>query len=291
MPSLRQAMERHLEDWEDDIATGWRDLLGNTAPAFQDIDGSLRTEPDEVIFPGRKGREPKGAPGGSHTFRAFDGIAPKDVRVVIIGQDPYPDVKRATGRAFEQGDLESWLSKKPNVALSLKRIAQQAAHFRSGKSAYKSTAGGWDHVKKDLASGSLELEAPRDLFNAWQSQGVLMLNAGLTLTRYQPGGHPHQRNGHIPLWAPVVGAICRRIAQRQSVPVVFLCWGSYARRFLARVGVLASAKRPLKIADGMAATDALARNHPATADFLKGPNLFKEANQRLQRLGAAPIDW
>ena len=47
----------------------------------------------------------------------------------------------------------------------------------------------------------------------WQQRGVLMLNAGLTLTRYEQGGHPHQLRGHIPLWAPIVRATCLRLAR------------------------------------------------------------------------------
>lgn len=288
MPTLRSAMRTFLEDWKSDVARPWRQFLSDVEPAYDKIDESLDLDEDEVIFPGRKGAEPEDAPARSHVFRALDGISPNKVRAIVVGQDPHPKVSRATGRAFEQGDLTSWTS--GGVALSLKRIIRCAAQYRSGSSRYVEKSG-WGQIVEDLESGSLDLRAPRATFDSWQRQGVLFLNTGLTLTRYKPGGHPHQLRGHLKLWAPVVGAICRRLAQREGTPVIFLSWGSKARHFLSKVGVLRSSRHPLTIAPGLASTAVVDRDHPAVASFTNAPNVFTETNQKLKAMGADPIDW
>lgn len=291
MPKLKSLMERFLDDWRDDIAQPWRSLLYGIEPDLDAIDPALEAAEDEVVFPGRKGHEPPDAPVGSHVFRALDGILPPNVRAIVVGQDPYPRVSRATGRAFEQGDLESWASTTPRVALSLKRIIQQAASARTGDSVYTATPGGWAHVVKDVQSGALHLETPQQLFDHWQAQGVLFLNTGLTLTRYKQGGHPHQLNGHIPLWAPVVGAICSRLALRDDTPLVFLSWGSKARRFLFNAKIITSPSQPSAIEQSLPNTGIVDRSHPAVSSFLSGKNLFDEANEILGDLGANRISW
>ncbi|MFC1889442.1 hypothetical protein ACFL4G_06770 [Thermodesulfobacteriota bacterium] len=197
-------------------------------------------------------------------------------------------MSRATGRAFEQGDLTSWASR--DVAPSLKRIVQSVVHFRTRRSRYVKGSG-WKRLVSDLNDGSLKLKTPSATFDTWQRQGVLFLNTGLTLTRYQQGGHPHQKDGHIPLWAPVVGAICMRLAEREAAPVVFLSWGAFARRFLYRLGVLTDSTRTAQVVPRLANAGVVIRDHPATHRFLDTPNLFREVNQNLRALGAEPIDW
>lgn len=290
MRTLRQAMQQFLEGWRGDVAPEWRDFLDGVEPAFDAVDARLTLNDDEIIFPGRKGRESAGAQPGSHVFRALDGLAPDAVRVVIIGQDPYPNVAQATGRAFDQGDRKIWIQdEKPRSPTnSLRRILQQLAVFRTGERDYGKAAGGWGRVKDDIVSGDLPLQAPGALFDHWQSQGVLFLNAGLTITRFQD---PHQQQGHIPLWKPVVGAICRRLAERRNEPVVFLCWGTDALKFLVKTGVLKAPAAPFVFAPGLSRAGLVFRNHPATTKFLEGENLFAEVNGELERLGGAPLDW
>lgn len=290
MATLRSMMESFLSGWRNDVDPEWQDLLEGVEPAFNKIEASLRTRADEVVLPGRKRTVPSGGPPGSHVFRAFDDIIPKNIRVVIIGQDPYPRVESATGRAFEQGDLPSWTAPQPKVAPSLKRIVQQTVHFRTGNETYIAS-GGWRRLIADLENGTISLQDPRELFEAWQSHGVLLLNTGLTLTRYKPGGHAHQLRGHIPLWAPVVGAVCSRLARRDDVPVVFLVWGKKAREFLAGIGVLESALRPVVVSSGMSLTEVVDRNHPAVYSFFNGQNVFEETNEKLSSIGGTPIRW
>lgn len=290
MQTLRQAMRQFLEGWRGDVAPEWRYFLEGVEPAFDAVDERLTLEDHEIIFPGRKGREPAGAQPGSHIFRALDGLPPGDVRVVIIGQDPYPNVEQATGRAFDQGDRKVWIqdSKPRSPTNSLRRILQQLAVFRTGQTVYGKASGGWGTVKDDIVSGDLVLQAPGALFDHWQAQGALLLNAGLTITRFQD---PHQQQGHIPLWKPVVGAICKRLAERRDVPVVFICWGTDALKFLVKAGVLKKAASPFVFTPGLSRASLVFRNHPATTKFLEGDNLFAEVNGELGKLGGAALDW
>ena len=164
------------------------------------------------------------------------------------------------------------------------------AHHRTGEERYLDASGGWSRLHADLKDGDLQFDSPRAMFDSWQEQGVLFLNTGLTLTRYKQGGHPHQLEGHIPLWAPVVGEICQRLAARDDIPLVFQSWGSKARNFLARFGILGKNK-PYDVLPGLGSSEAVVRGHPVTKPFLKLPNLFEEGNEKLRSMGADPIDW
>src|SRR5262245_64849125 len=124
MGTLRVAVERHLDGWRSDLSAPWRALLDGAEPDLAAITDDLTIEPDEVVIPGRKGRPAATARDDSHVFRALDDVRPEDVRAVVLGQDPYPKASRATGRAFEQGDLAAWSRKRRDVAESLRRIVQ-----------------------------------------------------------------------------------------------------------------------------------------------------------------------
>ena len=282
--TLRDYMQTFLADWIDDVPREWHGALDGLSPAFGDIDCKLSMEPDDLIFPGRKGREPAEAPPGSHIFHMLDDLPPERVRAVIIGQDPYPQVCQATGRAFEQGDLRRWTSRAPRPTPSLRRIAQQLAVYRTRDPSYGKKNGAWPKLKKDLDNGKLDLQTPSEVFDHWQSQGVLMLNTGLTLTRYCRGGHPHQTRGHIPLWAPIVRGICQHVAEREEISVVFLTWGKKAREFLCGAGIVETCARPLRLASSITQTVIVDRDHPSTTRFLDGHNVFKETNEGLANL-------
>src|SRR5688500_12945984 len=101
--SLRDALRLFLQDWRHDLSPEWREILSATDPDFDGVAPHLKFDPAEPIYPGRRGRPVPGAPAGAHTFRALDGLPPRDVRAVIVGQDPYPRIAQATGRSFEQG--------------------------------------------------------------------------------------------------------------------------------------------------------------------------------------------
>lgn len=293
MANLREALREFLKGWRNDLAWSWRQVLRGVGPDFNAVRADLELGDEEFIFPGRKGRPIAGAPPGAHVFRALDGIRPGAVRAVVLGQDPYPNHQFATGRAFEQGDLESWPRDPKRVADSLARIVQTMAAAGTGNAAYTRNDAAWRKVLDDLQAGVLRLAAPNRLFGRLERQGVLWLNTGLTISRFQKGGAPEQLEGHLPLWRPIIQRILTHLATRPSGQVVFLLWGSPARRAFEEAGVQQAAEAAGAWQQRVAvATHA----HPAAVIsgkpfFFRPPNPFGRANELLVQMEGKPIDW
>jgi uracil-DNA glycosylase len=248
------------------------------------VSDTLTFTATEPIYPTRRKDVLAGARADAHVFRAFDDLEPSKARCVLIGQDPYPALSRATGRAFEQGDLNAWASKSSLVASSLRALVRMLVAARTGDATVLKMS--WSNFVKFTAT--IQLESPRDLFDHLQSQGVLCLNAGLTITRYKPGGAPDQTKGHIPFWKPVVGQVLRSIATRNSGQVVFLCLGQFAQSLLTSERVRSEA-----ITAGTWGTRVIdiAMPHPVAPGFISGPNPFLAVNEKLALMGASAVDW
>lgn len=154
-------------------------------PFFRDdwpaIHARLLAMPDEWL------------PGPDRVFAALEAVAPADVRVVILGQDPYPTRGHANGLAF---------SVQPQVALprSLKNI--------------------FTEMRDDLGA----VPATGDLSH-WARQGVLLLNTSLSVPVGNAGAHA--RWGWDRLARQAIAE-----AQKHG-PVAFLLWGGHARKALA----------------------------------------------------------
>src|SRR5262245_53855468 len=290
--NLREGLGQFLSTWQDDLASAWRDVLAEVEPDVNAVAEPLTFDDAHPIFPRRKGQLLAGAAVDSHVFHALDGISPSEVRAVVIGQDPYPKISQATGRAFEQGDLQDWPAKQKVIADSLQRIVQVLLVERTGNEAYGGTDASWQRVTADLASGVLTLEKPRALFDRLQSQGVIFLNAGLTITRFKLGGAPEQKFGHIPLWQPVIHSLLRHLATRDQGSVVFLLWGAFARNVFAKGKVQQAAEQAHTW--GVRAT-VVEHPHPNAQPqgkpFYAPPNPFTEANRKLTRMGGTTIHW
>ena len=276
-------MRSFLHGWRDDVPASWQQALTGAEPDFDKVRDDLVLRDGEAVYPGRRGSSLTGAPVGANIFKSLERMAPEDVKAVVIGQDPYPRVGRATGRAFEQGDLSGWSGSGNLVTTSMKRLLQVASHQRTGDEGYLG-AGGWDRVQSDLASAVLDFKTPGSQFDEWEDAGVLWLNAGLTLSHYEQGGAPEQKFGHIPLWQPIVRQIIRHLVQRLNKRVVFLTWGTFAQ------GVLTDAGVKNEPAWGITAGEAKSK-HPATTDFINLPNPLTNANTALAGLGGTPITW
>ncbi len=131
-------------------------------------------------------------PPGKEIFRAFDACPFDDIKVVIIGQDPYHGPGQANGLCFS---------------------------VREGVRIPPSLINIFKEIKLDLgkpipASGNLE---------RWAQQGVLLLNATLTVRGASPGSH--QNKG----WEPFTDEVIRKISEEKT-GVVFLLWGAYAQK-------------------------------------------------------------
>ena len=287
--SLRAALAETLAGWHDDLDPAWRPLLDDLTLDFGAVDADLVLEPWEPIFPPRRGRKFPGAPAGGHIFRALDGIAPADVKCVIVGQDPYPCAAFATGRAFEAGNVASWRELEKMFSESVRSVLQAVCETRTGEPRYGAGPQAWPETIAAIESGAIDLPAPDGLLDHWGRQGVLALNAAFTLSRFQIAGDPHQVRGHLPLWRPVVRRILRHLADREGRPVVFLIWGEPAAEVLATAEIEPEARTAGRWGRTV---DSVAKPHPADgAGFLAPPNTFEACNAKLTAMGATPIRW
>ena len=123
-------------------------------------------------------------------FNAFK-IPYRDVKVVILGQDPYHGEGEAHGYAFS-------CLKKP-IPPSLKNIYKEL---------YSDLG-----VEKDMTNGDL---------TPWANQGVMLLNAGLTVEKDKPNSHKDLG------WNKFTDAVISKLNERED-PVVFILWGNFAR--------------------------------------------------------------
>ncbi|WP_353230743.1 uracil-DNA glycosylase [Novosphingobium sp.] len=172
------------------IPDSWRPALEPVlaSPPLRALGAWLRAEEaaGKVIYP------PRG------TRLAALELTPLDqVRVVILGQDPYHGAGQAHGLAF---------SVQPGVRVPPSLV----------------------NITKELHT-DLDLPIPRHgHLAAWARQGVLLLNNALTVEAGQPGSH--QNRG----WEALTDAAVAAVAARE-VPTVFMLWGSHAQKKAARI--------------------------------------------------------
>ena len=279
---LRAALQDTLRGWREDIDPPWRAVVRTVSLAFDDVDPTLESEPWEPIFPARRGMVFPGAPAGAHMLRAFDGIAPGDVRCVILGQDPYPCPAFATGRAFEAGNVARWRELDKMFSPSVRTFIQMILDARTGEARHAQGVAQWPATLAAIEQGAVDLEAPEALADRWVASGVLLLNSSLTLTRFLREGDPHQMQGHLPLWRPLMIRVLTHLAER-GTPVVFLGFGDAAAETLRAAGL----QGPDAGDEGV-----ILHPHPAAAqEVLAQENPFSLCNRRLRAMGAAPVNW
>lgn len=181
-------------------------------------------------------------PPAGEIFNAFD-LCPFDrVKVVILGQDPYHEQGQAEGLCFSVAEGVPF---PPSLQNIFKEIAD-------------------DLGTPPPASGSLR---------RWARQGVLLLNATLTVRAHQAASH----QGHG--WETFTDAVIRRIAEEQD-HVVFILWGSYAQK----KGAFIDRGRHLVLQSA----------HPSPLSAYRGffgNHHFSLANAYLAEHGKTPVDW
>ena len=219
-------MRAELAEWADAIPEAWRETFART---FPDVDApSLARVQDEEF---RQSHPPLQSPDeGPQMFQAFRHIKPKQVRVFAIGQDPYPERDRATGRAFEDGaaDLRG-------IAISLRRVLQSALTAMDPALEADRGIRGWDTIRGEIGARLTDQAAVMRYFDGLAGQGVLFLNAAWTFTEIEwhlDAGERKRRsdrvqNAHRALWRPVTSRVINRLAARDGAPV-FLLFGKNA---------------------------------------------------------------
>jgi uracil-DNA glycosylase len=281
-----------LEGWEKDLPKAWQSATEGVKLNFESHAFDRQLHANELIIPGRQ-RTVASAPAGAHIFRAFQGTDPNRVRVIILGQEPYPKPSWATGRAFEQGNPSVWPENNKLIATSLRRIVQVLASARDQDASYVAGDRGWKTLARDLRDGKFHLEPPRRLFEHLEDQGVLLLNSSLTVSVERHAGRMKRSGSHFRLWEPLLCRVLCSIAARKSGHVVFLLWGQQAFDIFEHCGTRLEAESAGNWRTRLAV---IRHPHPAAitskgAVFLHHPNPFLETNKALTRMGAEPIAW
>ena len=129
-------------------------------------------------------------PSTENIFRALELVSPGDVKVVVVGQDPYHDINQANGLAFS-------VNKNNTIPPSLKNI--------------------YSEIKRDLNSETLQ---NGDLTQI-AKQGVLFLNSVLTVEAHKPGSHVNIG------WQEITDSIISLLSSEKNI--VFMLWGNFAQ--------------------------------------------------------------
>ena len=216
------------------IAPSWKGKLQEEfeKPYFQELTEFVRDEYKEhKVYP------PPGL-----IFNAFTHCSYDDVKVVILGQDPYHNPGQANGLAFS--------------------VAEGVTPPPSLQNIYKEISNEYD--KPIPTTGNLE---------RWADQGVLLLNATLTVRAHKPGSH--QKKG----WEEFTDAVIKKLSDEKK-ELVFILWGAYAQK---KGSIIDETKHLV-----------LKSAHPspfaANRGFF-GNNHFIKANEYLEKHGKKPIEW
>lgn len=142
------------------------------------------------------------------------------VRVVVLGQDPYPQPGAATGRSFEVAGLSSWQG--PIRQSSLRNLMRAICRAVTGELLP------WREVQARIADGRFPVLPPDRLWDALTAQGVLFLNTYLTCCQGAPLSHRR-------LWEPFAHDLVRYIDEVRGADASWFLWGADARRYGACV--------------------------------------------------------
>ena len=184
-------------------------------------------------------------PPGKFIFEAFNRTPFDKVKAVILGQDPYHGPNQAHGLCFS---VQKGVPLPPSLVNIYRELGEEY--------------------------GKNFLDRDGDLSH-WADQGVLLLNATLTVNGGTDGAGSHQGQG----WERFTDAVVRALAEKRN-NLVFLLWGSYARR----KGAFIDRSRHL----------VLETAHPSPLSVFRGffgCGHFRKANEYLVRHGQEPIRW
>ena len=181
-------------------------------------------------------------PKGKDIFRAFDKCSFDKVKVVILGQDPYHGPGQANGLCFS---VHEGVPFPPSLVNIFKEIKED--------------------LGKDMP--------PNGSLDRWAQQGVLLLNATLTVRAHQAGSH--QNKG----WETFTDAVVQKLATEKQ-GLVYMLWGSYAQKKASIVN-----KQENLV---------LKSPHPSPLSAYRGffgSKHFSQANAYLKELGKEEVEW
>lgn len=215
------------------IPADWQDVLKDVldSPRFAALEAFLEEQyANNKVYPPRE-----------DLFSALRLTPYANVRVLILGQDPYHGAGQAHGLSFS---VKKGVTPPP----SLKNIYKE--------------------LKEDVG-----FKAPKhgELIR-WAEQGVLMLNAVLTVREAEPNSHANQG------WEEFTDAIIQAV-NRKTERVVFILWGSYARKKKK----LISGPQHVVLESG--------HPSPLSVKHFLGSRPFSRTNQALEEANLPPINW
>ena len=216
------------------IPAGWRDIIGaeTKQPYYQTLQDFVAQErATHTVFPPTE-----------DVFNALKYTPYEEVKVLLLGQDPYHDDGQAHGLAFS---VRPGIKPPPSLV----------------------------NIFKELKS-DVGCRIPNNGYLVpWAEQGVLLLNAVLTVRAHQPNSHKGRG------WEKFTDAVIRAVGEK-SDPVVFLLWGAYAQKKIDLIDttrhVILKAPHPSPLS--------------AKSGFF-GSRPFSQANAALQKAGRGEIDW
>ncbi|MFY0631174.1 MAG: uracil-DNA glycosylase [Flavobacteriaceae bacterium] len=182
-------------------------------------------------------------PKGKDIFAAFDHCSFDHLKVVIIGQDPYHGPNQANGLCFSVHD---GISHPPSLINIFKELET-------------------DTGKPYPSSGDL---------STWAKQGVLLLNATLTVRAHNAGSH--QKKG----WEEFTDAVIQQISEKKE-NIIFLLWGGFAKKKGKKIDITKH--------------HVLTTGHPsplsANRGYWFGNKHFSKANKYLKSIQQKEINW
>jgi uracil-DNA glycosylase len=217
------------------IAESWRELLQVEfeKPYFSKLTNRVKLEYSNYTC----------YPKEDHIFEAFNLCSLENLKVVIIGQDPYHGPGQAHGLCFSVNDQVQYPPSLINI---------------------------FKEVEKDLSIPS----AKNGNLDRWAKQGVLLLNATLTVRAHNAGSH--QKMG----WEQFTDSVISKISSEKK-HIVFLLWGGFAKKKGAKID------RSIHCV--------LESGHPsplsANRGYWFGNKHFSQANDYLKNRGISTIKW
>jgi uracil-DNA glycosylase len=181
-------------------------------------------------------------PHADEIFHAFEATPYRHVKVLILGQDPYANPGQAHGLAFS---VRPGVTPPPSLRNMFRELEADLGIPRT-------------------ATGYLL---------PWARQGVLLLNAVLTVREKKPGSHAGLG------WETFTDEVIRRVANKRS-PVAFVLWGAYAQK-----------KIPLIDSDRHTIITGAHPSPLSAKNGFFGTRPFSRVNDALERAGKTPIDW
>lgn len=217
-----------IKDWEPFFKTIENKEYSKTLHQFLDEEYKSQT-----IYPPR-----------DMVFQAFKLTKPSDLKVVIIGQDPYHNPGQAMGLSFS---VPRGINPPPSLI-----------------NVYK-------EIRNDL---NLDMNFDNGDLTPWAEQGILLLNAYLTVRAHEALSHEKKEYDYF------INDVMEYL-DKLDQPVVFMLWGNFAKKFLPLI------RNPKHIALTASHPSPMAANYGGWF----GRHLFSQCNDFLTQNGSSPIDW